>query len=210
MILFDWFEAIIYRHSVIDIDKESINHLIEQFRAAKKTSSHRLAQLLLVLFNPPSQQAKLIECYCAKLFRSLRVLGTGIKTASPRGDNLARRRVAEENFQTYLYLWLDLLITSVKHWHKYKCVVKIIDFLVAYSFQTEMSDKFINLNMLNELFNYVRADFGVVALSTTSDESLLHIAAVHGDQQVGTGSSAIASDNGGGTLNNNGTRSSKY
>lgn len=61
----------------------------------------------------------------------------------------------------------------MKQWHKYKCVVKIIDFLVAYSFQTEMSDKFINLNMLNELFNYVRADFGVVLASDEQQQQMI-------------------------------------
>lgn len=181
--LFDWFEAIIYRHAVID-DVTSLNERIDEFRAAKKANSARLSQLLLVLFNAAGssqQQSKLlIESYCGKLYRSLRVLGAAIRAASPRGDNLTRRRVAEENFQTYLYTWLDLLITSIKQWHKYKSVVKIIDFLVAYSFQTEMSDKFINLNMLNELFNYVRADFGVVlganaaaASDSSADNSLL-------------------------------------
>ena len=166
LLLFDWFEAILYRYCVIDVDKETVNELIDELRTAKRANAHRLSQLLLVLFNP-SPQSKLIDHYCAKLQKSLRVLAAAIKSSK---EDLKRRRVAEENFQNYLYLWLDLLITSVRHWHKYKCIVKIIDFLVAYSFKTEMSDKFMNLNLLNELFNYVRSDFGVLNANEPASE----------------------------------------
>ena len=93
-------------------------------------------------------------------------------------------RAAHDN---YLHFWIEMLMSGVKHWHKYKSVVRVLDFLVCYSLQcqlerssapattstsigigggdqratTSSSGSAISQRLLSEMLSYVKADFGI-------------------------------------------------
>ena len=84
----------------------------------------------------------------------------------------------QQNYHTYLYLWIELLISTIKNWHKYKNIVKLVDFLISYTFNTDSHNQqqaqfdandsnsqyqFINAELLDEFMSYVRIDFGIQA-----------------------------------------------
>ena len=77
-----------------------------------------------------------------------------------------------ENYHNYLYLWIEILISSIKNWHKFKNIVKLVDFLISYSFNAESREnsghRFINPDLLDEFMTYVRSDFGIFSSETLS------------------------------------------
>ena len=168
LLVFDWLENLIYKYSTINSSdpKENGDYSSPQtlFRAAKSAHLSKLQTLLLVIFIPNthgSHSVKIIDMFCAQIFKRLDVL-----LRFPPSAGATQRRQLEENFQNYLYLWLEMLITSIKSWHKYKNVVRIIDFLMAYSFQhqtkaSESATEVINTKLLDEIMAYVKIDFGI-------------------------------------------------
>lgn len=92
-------------------------------------------------------------------------------------DQQERQRL--ENYHNYLYLWIEILISTIKNWHKYKNIVKLVDFLISYSFNKEtgyssdsneqIGQGFINAELLNEFMSYVRVDFGIATTETLTN-----------------------------------------
>ena len=194
-LVFDWFENLIFKHSTvkpIDLKDSSLagdmhqiieephsTSLLNQFRSCKQLNVTKLSTLLLIVFNPNANantSSKIIDMYCAQIFKRLEFL----VDSHPTNTNPTRRQQLEENFQNYLYLWLEILITSIKNWHKYKNVVKTIDFLIAYSFRCQTKSKeiagfthgpieAINSKLLDEIMTYVKIDFGIDKSQNSSE-----------------------------------------
>ncbi len=147
---------------------------------------------MLIIFNPNSANANgVIDGYCERIakrldkFNSIKFEQAGIQTGGNDYQRQTRqfcknfleqqenqRRV---NYHNYLYLWIEILISTMRNWHKYKNIVKLVDFLTSYTFNLEttahtetFNRPFINSDLLDEFMSYVRIDFGLTASSVDS------------------------------------------
>jgi hypothetical protein len=128
-LVFDWFENLIFKHATVRLsespggenaDEQSTTSLLNQFRTIKQLNLGKLSTLLLIMFNPNANSnasCKIIDTYCAQIYKRLEYL-IGDFPSKAHADRRQQQQL-EENFQNYLYLWLEILITSIKNWHKY-------------------------------------------------------------------------------------------
>jgi hypothetical protein len=192
-LVFDWFENLIFKHATVRMSElpgenngdepSSTTSLLNEFRTVKQLNLGKLSTLLLIMFNPNANSnasCKIIDMYCAQIYKRLEYLIGDFSLKAHAGRR--QQQQLEENFQNYLYLWLEILITSIKNWHKYKNVVKTIDFLIAYSFQCQTKSKeiskfthapieAINSKLLDEIMKYVRIDFGIEKSQNSINET---------------------------------------
>ena len=179
-IVFDWFEKLIFKHFIkkININNESnitnINQtnfssqssddLIQHFRSVKQSNLNKMSHLLLTLFNsaPSNQSNTILDVYCSKIYSRLAKLENFKTELLLQNYNLNLYiENLDSNRNNYLYIWIEILMSSIKNWHKYKNIVKIIDFLISYSFNNANNNLFVNQNLLDELYSYVKNDFGL-------------------------------------------------
>jgi hypothetical protein len=180
-IVFDWLENLIFKHFVEKINiknqstaSQSVDDLMHHFRLAKQSNLTKLSQLLLTIFNsaPLNQSNTILDVYCSKIYNRL------VKLENFKSELLLQNYSSnsymeqiDSNKNNYLYIWIEILMSSIKNWHKYKNIVKIIDFLISYSFNNTSSNFFVNQNLLDELFSYVRNDFGLTKTQSSSNNS---------------------------------------
>lgn len=156
LILFEWFENLVEKHAIVNFGKNETENRLDEFRQFRSINATKLSQIILLLFNSSSPTYKLSENYCAKLHKRL------ISLKSCNNRDPIRLKIEQDNFQSYLLIWIEIFVKSVKNWHRYKNIVKIIDFLISFSFQINNSNNFLNLNLLEEFVSYVRDDFGIL------------------------------------------------
>ena len=149
MLLFDWLESLLFKHA----NGEQAAH----FEITKHANSPRFASLVLLIFSPAN---KLVESYfCSRIHRRL--------------EAVARHH--HDQFNNYFKIWLDALL--IRNWHKYKNLVKIVDFLIKFLFFYENSNlnaasvnhQAISLHLIDKLIFYVRQDFGLVSGEELAD-----------------------------------------
>jgi hypothetical protein len=217
--VFDWFENIIYKHSTVRIklnskastdsyhqyhanNESDVEHsLLAQFRSMKQANLNKLSTLLLIVFNPSANtttSSSIIDMYCTQIYKRIEKLNSYLNSSHKLQLTHLQQQQLDENLQNYLYLWIEILITSIKNWHKYKNIVKLLDFLIAYSFQSQNKkktnqnndlaalssfDSIINMNLLDELMSYVKIDFGVVPNATANSAELANLSTSQQAQQ---------------------------
>ncbi len=197
-VVFNWFENLIFKYSTIKLKRrlnscskfqpkhqDSWNHLSE-FRACKRNNQQKFSTIMLIIFNPNTVNSNnVIEGYCELIIKRLDKFNS-IKfdesMPEPANDhqgiqfhkNFIQQQEHQRilNYHNYLYLWIEILISSIRNWHKYKNIVKLVDFLTSYTFNSETTPRierlnkaFINSDLLDEFMSYVRIDFGVIAPS---------------------------------------------
>lgn len=153
-LLFNWIENIIFKYSTTTTAADDNDEfLINDFRLFKQTHASKLSGLFLAILNPVSK-VSVDTYYCAQIYKRLN-----------NKNNC-------ENNSAYLSLWCEILISSIKNWHKYKNIVKLADFLIAYSMQKKLT---INTDLLDEFMNYVRIDFNIIpSIPPTSTSTVDH------------------------------------
>ena len=110
-------------------DEQSTTSLLNEFRTIKQLNLSKLSTLLLIMFNPNANNnasCKNIDMYCAKIYKRLEYLIGDFPTKA-HADRRQQQQF-EENFQNYLYLWLEILITSIKNWHKFDLLSIQVEF----------------------------------------------------------------------------------
>ena len=151
------------------------NEFSNELRLNKQQAqnSTKLANFILLLFNPTNSNKLVDNYFCSRIYKRLEIL--------VKQD----RKNHTEYFNNYFKLWIDILI--IKNWHKYKNLVKCIDFLIKYLFYYENSQvnrpdsdhthlihQSITLHLIDKLIYYVKSDFGIlnnslIANSNTSN-----------------------------------------
>jgi len=165
LLLFNWLESIIFNYATVKLDAVSVQQnisKIEELREFKQENSVRFSSLLLVILNPVAS-LKVTDNYCAQLNKRL----NDFENLSVHLHNKPEfKRQNEENAKQYLSLWIEILISTIKNWHRYKNIVKLIDFLIANSFRKH-PNQLIDINLLDEFMSYVRIDFNLIPSSQT-------------------------------------------
>ncbi|CAF0782953.1 unnamed protein product [Brachionus calyciflorus] len=137
LIIFDWFDNLIRKF--LEMNR------LEELRQSILKNLLKINQIVLLLFTFNTNQFKLTDNYCVKIEKNFR------KYPPPQG------------YEPYLLIWTEILVKSTKNWFKYKNIVKLIDYLICYTFKNSLKNglNFINLTLLEEFLNLAKNDFGI-------------------------------------------------
>ncbi len=162
MLLFEWLENLIFNSSTSDVYCE----MSKDLHASKHHNSAKFSALILLLFCPSNSNKEIENYYCSRLNKRL----DGFLSSEPK---------QYEHFNNYFKMWIDVLM--VKSWHKYKSLVKLVDYLIKYLFYYENAtlndgsnssfSQSISLHLIDKLIYYVRQDFGLAVIANASSQS---------------------------------------
>ena len=137
LIIFDWFDCLIRKF--LDTNR------VEEFRQYVLKNLTKVNQIVMLLFSFNPCQIKLSESYCSKLEKNL------------------NKCLFNNQSSAYLNMWSQVLIQANKNWYKYKNIVKILDFLICWTFKTGLSNglRLIDLDLFEQMLTFVKIDFGL-------------------------------------------------
>lgn len=175
MLLFDWLDHLVRKYAADYGLYTEISNKFNELRLQQNTPSsnssnttnantnNKFATLVLLIFTP-SNTNKLVESYYStKIYKQMDEF---LKNPSHTGGI--------EGFNNYFKLWMDVLM--IKNWHKYKSLVKQIDFMIKFMFYFENAPSSLNNasrqqsishHLIDKLLYHVRSDFGLVSMSSS-------------------------------------------
>jgi hypothetical protein len=197
---FDWLEN--FLASIVNEKFKKNNNIINEFRLSKQNNLNKLSTLLLTIFISNASFGSLIDKYCSRIYARLKrfinysnliekQLNSNsfnnpsnqdmpyfyLKKSAQLRQNLIEKRILyQESSRLYINLWIETLVSSVRAWHKYKNIVKVIDFLICYSFDKQnlermqaTNNSIIDSSLLDEIYSIVCIDFGITPANMSTN-----------------------------------------
>jgi hypothetical protein len=162
MLLFEWFDHLVFKVATSD-EYETVSRELQASKCGQ--NSTRFAGLLLLLFCP-SPSGVIESYYCSRLNKRLDTFLAHAREPSQQ------QQQQHKHFDNYFKMWIDVLM--IKNWHKYKSIVKLVDFLIKFLFYYENATlnsshgggsnscgQSIGMHLIDKLIYYVRQDFGL-------------------------------------------------